>query len=52
MELGSIVRVVVALAFAYGIWRAGKAVLGSFARPVPEPPPAGELRKVKLQYRC
>ncbi|MBL8777415.1 MAG: hypothetical protein JNK12_15845 [Acidimicrobiales bacterium] len=52
MDAGSIVRVAIAIAFAYAIWRAGKAVLGSFARPIPEPPPPGELRKVKLQYRC
>src|SRR5207302_310651 len=25
---------------------------GAIARPLPEPPPAGELRKVKLTYRC
>ena len=45
-------RVAVALAAAWLIWRTGRAVLGSFARPVPEPPPPGELRKVKLTYRC
>ena len=28
------------------------AFLGGLARPVPEPPPAGELRKVRLTYRC
>ncbi len=28
------------------------AMLGGFTRPVPEPPPPGELRKVKLVYRC
>ena len=52
MDAGTIVRVVVALVAAYLIWRAGRAVLGSFARPIPEPPPPGELRKVRLQYRC
>jgi hypothetical protein len=30
----------------------GYSMLGGLARPVPEPPPAGELRKVKLMYRC
>jgi hypothetical protein len=34
------------------IWKVGTAMLGSFARPVPEPPPEGELRKVRLRYRC
>jgi hypothetical protein len=44
--------VFVAAAFAYGIFRAGMAVLGGLARPIPEPPPAGELRKVKIAFRC
>ena len=47
-----ILRVVLALAVAVGIARVGIGVLGGMARPVPEPPPPGELRKVKLVYRC
>lgn len=46
------VKVVVALAACYFFFRAGFAVLGSMATPVPEPPPPGELRKVKIQFRC
>ena len=46
------VRVVVAMLLAYSILTVGIAILGAFARPVPEPPPPGELRKVKLTYRC
>ncbi len=46
------VRVVVAMAIFYLILRIGMAILGAFARPIPEPPPPGELRKVKLVYRC
>jgi hypothetical protein len=34
------------------IMRVGLGVLRGLARPVPEPPPAGELRKVKIAYRC
>jgi len=34
------------------ILKAGFAILGSMAQPIPEPPPAGELRKVKIEYRC
>lgn len=52
MDAGTILRVAIAIAAAYAIWRGGRAVLGSFARPIPEPPPPGELRKVRLQYRC
>ena len=46
------VRVLVAMLLAYSILTVGIAILGAFARPVPEPPPPGELRKVKLTYRC
>lgn len=45
-------RVLIAMAIMYLILIAGIAVLGAFARPVPEPPPPGELRRVKLTYRC
>ena len=36
----------------YVILRTGLAMLRGLARPIPEPPPAGELRKVKIAYRC
>ena len=36
----------------YAIWRIGSGMLGSFVRPIPEPPPPGELRKVRIIYRC
>jgi hypothetical protein len=45
-------QVIVAMAAVYGLARLGTMMLGGLARPVPEPPPAGELRKVKIQYRC
>jgi hypothetical protein len=47
-----LIRVLIAMALMYGILVVGFAVLGAFARPVPEPPPPGELRRVKLTYRC
>lgn len=34
------------------IFKAGFAMLGGMSQPVPEPPPPGELRKVKIQFRC
>ena len=46
------VLVLVAVAFAYGILRLGVVMLGGLARPVPAAPPPGELRKVRLIYRC
>ena len=41
-----------AIAVAMILLRMGLAVLRTLATPLPEPPPVGELRKVKLQYRC
>ena len=46
------VRVLIAMAAMLVLFRIGLAVLGAFARPVPEPPPPGELRRVRLTYRC
>lgn len=34
------------------MFKVGFALLGGLATPVPEPPPPGELRKVKLMFRC
>lgn len=45
-------KVAIAIVAAYAIFRLGLAVLRTLATPPPEPPPPGELRKVKLTYRC
>ena len=52
MDLGTLLRVVVALAVSLLLWKVGRAALGGLVRPIPEPPPPGELRRVKLVYRC
>jgi hypothetical protein len=49
---GYIARAIVAILAAAVLLRVGMKVLGGFARPVPEPPEPGELRKVRLSYRC
>lgn len=43
---------VIAALVSYALFRMGFAVIGTFARPVPEPPPPGELRRVRLRFRC
>ena len=45
-------KIVVAIAIAFLIIKIGVFILKSLATPPPEPPPPGELRKVKLLYRC
>ena len=52
MDAGDLFRIAVAVAVALVLLKIGTNVLGGFARPVPEPPPPGELRKIKLRYRC
>ncbi len=45
-------KLLVAVAAGYLILRIGLGMLRGLGRPLPEPPPPGELRKVKLTYRC
>ena len=47
-----VLKILVAIAVAMVLLRMGLAVLRTLATPLPEPPPVGELRKVKLEYRC
>ncbi len=48
----SIANLIIAVLAGYLIIRLGLAMLRAMAAPTPEPPPPGELRKVKIQYRC
>ena len=50
--LADVVKVLIAVAVAYLVLRLGLAMLRNLARPVPEPPESGTLRKVKLEYHC
>lgn len=47
-----VVPVVLSLVFVYIVYSIGLKMMASFSRPVPAPPPPGELRRVKLSYRC
>ncbi len=47
-----IINWILAFVFGYVIIRSGLAILRGMAAPIPEPPPPGELRKVKIMYRC
>ena len=48
----SVVNLLIAVVVGFVIIRIGLAMLRGLAVPPPEPPPAGELRKVKITYRC
>jgi hypothetical protein len=45
-------KLVVSLLIILVVMRIGIAIIRALGTPVPEPPPAGELRKVNLRYRC
>ena len=48
----SVAAITVAVLVGFAIWRIGFAILRALATPLPPPPPPGELRKVKITYRC
>ena len=45
-------RLLVGILIFVVIMKLGLLVLRVLARPVPEPPPPGEMRRVNLRYRC
>ena len=47
-----VVPVAISLLFVYIVYRIGMKMMLGFYRPVPSPPPPGELRKVRLTYMC
>jgi hypothetical protein len=49
---GTVVWVIIAVLLGVFIFRVGFMMLRSLATPLPPPPPSGEMRKVKIQYRC
>lgn len=48
----SVFSLVVAVLAGGLIFKVGLAMLGGMSQPLPEPPPPGELRKVKIEFRC
>lgn len=48
----NVLNVIIAVVAGFLIIRVGLAMLRGLAQPAPEPPPSGELRKVKIAYRC
>ena len=52
LRVDLVVRIAVSLVFIYVVYRIGLKLMLGFSRPVPQPPPPGELRKVRLPYLC
>ena len=50
--MGAVINVLIAIAIGVVIMRMGMKMLSGFATPPPEPPPPGELRRVKIMFRC
>ncbi len=50
--MGNAFNIFLAVVVGLVILRIGLTMLRGLAHPIPEPPPAGELRKVKIMYRC
>lgn len=47
-----IIRLAIALLLAVVIYRVGMWALRTFGTVPPAPPPPGEMRRVKMNYRC
>lgn len=52
LSAGDLLRIAIAALAAFVLVRLGMRMLGGFARPIPPPPDPGELRKVRLTFRC
>jgi len=50
--LGPIIGILFGLVVAGVIIKIGVAFLRGLGTPLPPPPPAGEMRRVNLRYRC
>jgi len=50
--MGQVFNIIVAILLGTVILKSGLWFLKALATPLPEPPPSGELRKVKIMFRC
>lgn len=50
--MGFLLKLAIAIFLAYFFIKVGVTMLRGFGQPIAEPPPPGELRKLKLRYRC
>lgn len=50
--MSTIIWVAIGILIGVVVWKTGIALIRSLSTPLPPPPPAGEMRKVNLRYRC
>jgi hypothetical protein len=50
--MSTIIWVAVGIAGGVFLWKTGITMLRSFTTPLPPPPPAGEMRRINVRYRC
>ncbi len=50
--LSTIIWVSSALLIGLLLWKTGIGMLRSMTTPLPPPPPAGEMRRINVKYRC
>ena len=52
MELSTVLWTLAGLLIGVVLWKVGIGMLRALSRPLPPPPPAGEMRRVNVRYRC
>ena len=52
VAFSTVLWVAVGVVLALVIWRVGLGILRSMTTPLPPPPPAGEMRRINVRYRC
>ncbi|MDF2731905.1 MAG: hypothetical protein K0S92_535 [Desertimonas sp.] len=50
--LATVIWVAIGVIAAMVLWKVGIRILGSLSRPLPAPPPPGEMRRINVRYRC
>ena len=52
MSFGATIWFLLGVALFFGIWKFGLGMLKSMTSSLPAPPPAGEMRRINVRYRC
>lgn len=49
---GTVIWVLIGIVIMVTVWRTGIGLLRSMTSSLPPPPPAGEMRRIDVRYRC